>query len=267
MLAYVFKSLAEKNPDLDLAAIDDIIAGCANQAGEDNRNVERMTSLLAGYPASVTGTTVNRLCGSSMDAINLAYAKVKSFEADLILAAGVESMSRAPFVMPKPEIAFSQTNEVHDTTIGWRFINPLMKQNYGVNSMPKTAENVAKDYKISGEDQDLFAFNSQKKTAKAIASGRLAEEIISVKIKDRKGNITEFSIDEHPRLSSLETLASLKTPFKEGGSVTAGNAFGVNNGAGAVFVASYEMIKKYNLNPIAKIIGGATAGVLHELWE
>lgn len=261
MLAYVFKSLAEKNPDLDLAAIDDIIAGCANQAGEDNRNVERMTSLLAGYPASVTGTTVNRLCGSSMDAINLAYAKVKSFEADLILAAGVESMSRAPFVMPKPEIAFSQTNEVHDTTIGWRFINPLMKQNYGVNSMPKTAENVAKDYKISGEDQDLFAFNSQKKTAKAIASGRLAEEIISVKIKDRKGNITEFSIDEHPRLSSLETLASLKTPFKEGGSVTAGNAFGVNNGAGAVFVASYEMIKKYNLNPIAKIIGGATAGV------
>ena len=260
--AIPLKALAERNPDLDLEAVADVIYGCANQAGEDNRNVARMSLLLAGYPVSVTGTTVNRLCGSGMDAVIMAGRAIRSGEADLMIAGGVESMSRAPFVMPKAESAFSRNAEIYDTTIGWRFVNPLMQKQYGVDSMPETGENVAEDFKVSREDQDAFAVRSQAKASEAQANGRLAQEITPVTIPQRKGDPVVVDRDEHPRATTLETLAKLKTPFKkEGGTVTAGNASGVNDGAAALIIASETAVKKYGLTPIARILGGATAGV------
>ncbi|CUH62847.1 Beta-ketoadipyl-CoA thiolase [Thalassovita gelatinovora] len=260
--AVPLKALAERNPNMDLAAIDDVIFGCANQAGEDNRNVARMCLLLAGFPETVPGTTMNRLCGSGMDAVIAAARAIKAGEAELIIAGGVESMSRAPFVMPKAETAFSRTTAVFDTTIGWRFINPLMKAQYGVESMPETAENVVEEFGISREDQDLFAVRSQQKAGRAQDNGRLAREITPVFIPQRKGEPIIVDTDEHPRPSTtVESLAKLRAPFREGGSVTAGNASGVNDGAAALIIASKEAAEKYGLTPIAKVSGGATAGV------
>ncbi|PJE26785.1 Beta-ketoadipyl-CoA thiolase [Pseudooceanicola marinus] len=259
--ALPLKALMERNTAVDWEAVDDVIFGCANQAGEDNRNVARMAALLAGLPVNVTGTTMNRLCGSGMDAIITAARAIKAGEADLMIAGGVESMSRAPFVMPKAETAFSRNNAVYDTTIGWRFVNPLMKKQYGVESMPETGENVAEDFNISREDQDKFALNSQEKAAAAIANGRLAQEIVPVTIKRRKQDDLIFDTDEHPRASTLEKLAKLPTPFREGGTVTAGNASGVNDGAAGLILASAEAAKKHGLTPIARVLGGATAGV------
>ena len=261
--AIPLKALLERNPKLDPKAIDDIIFGCANQAGEDNRNVARMSSLLAGYPTEVTGTTINRLCGSGMDAILVAARAIKAGEADLMIAGGTESMSRAPFVMPKATSAFSRANEVHDTTIGWRFVNPKMKAEYGVDSMPETGENVAEQFNISREDQDAFAVRSQQKAAAAQEAGIFAQEIVPVVVPQRKKDPIVVDTDEHPRANTtMETLAKLPTPFrKEGGSVTAGNASGVNDGAAALIIASAEAVEKYGLKPIAKILGGATAGV------
>jgi acetyl-CoA acyltransferase len=260
--AIPLKALADRNPSLDHSAIDEVIFGCANQAGEDNRNVARMSLLLAGYPDSVPGTTMNRLCGSGMDAIITAARAIKAGEADVIIAGGVESMSRAPFVMPKAETAYSRANEVHDTTIGWRFVNPLMKKLYGVDSMPETGENVADDFDISREDQDLFAFRSQQNAGVAIASGRLEREITPVTIPQRGGDAIVVSADEHPRPSTtLEALQKLKTFVKADGTVTAGNASGVNDGAAALILASKEAAEKHGLTPIAKVLGGASAGV------
>jgi len=260
--AVPLKALIDRNPDLDFAAVDDVIFGCANQAGEDNRNVARMSSLLAGLPETVTGTTVNRLCGSGMDAIIMAARAIKSGEADLMIAGGVESMSRAPFVMPKATSAFSRNAEIYDTTIGWRFVNPVMKKQYGVDSMPETGENVAEDFNISREDQDAFAARSQDKAVAAQENGNLAEEITPVTIPQRKGDAIVVDKDEHPRPgTTAEKLAKLPTPFREGGSVTAGNASGVNDGAAALIVASEAAVKKYGLTPIARVVGGATAGV------
>ncbi|WP_373050337.1 3-oxoadipyl-CoA thiolase [Thalassovita aquimarina] len=260
--AIPLKALAERNPGMDLAAIEEVIFGCANQAGEDNRNVARMSLLLAGFPDCVPGSTVNRLCGSGMDAVITAARTIKAGEADLIVAGGVESMSRAPFVMPKAESAFSRSNTVFDTTIGWRFINPLMKAQYGVDSMPETAENVVEKFGISREDQDLFAVRSQQKAGMAQENGRLAHEITSVTIPQRKGDPIIVNTDEHPRPSTtLEALGKLRAPFRDGGSVTAGNASGVNDGAAALIIASEEAVKKHGLTPIARILGGATAGV------
>src|SRR5262245_10739254 len=234
-------------------AIEDVIFGCANQAGEDNRNVARMSALLAGLPVGVPGTTMNRLCGSGMDAVITAARAIKAGEAELIIAGGVESMSRAPFVMPKAETAFSRHAEIHDTTIGWRFINPVMKKQYGVDSMPETGDNVAVDYKVSREDQDAFAVRSQAKAAAAQANGRLAKEIVAVTIPQRKGDPVVVGKDEHPRATTMEALAKLGTPFKkDGGTVTAGNASGVNDGAAALIVASEAAARKYGLTPIAR---------------
>ena len=260
--AIPLKALMAKNADIDWDAVDDVIFGCANQAGEDNRNVARMSSLLAGLPVSVSGTTINRLCGSGMDAVIAAARAIKAGEAELIIAGGVESMSRAPFVMPKAETAFSRNAEIYDTTIGWRFVNPLMKKQYGVDSMPETGENVAEDFKVSREDQDAFAVRSQAKAAAAQANGRLAREITPVTIPQRKGDAVVVEKDEHPRATTMEALAKLGTPFKkDGGTVTAGNASGVNDGAAALIIASEAAIKKYGLTPIARIVGGAMAGV------
>ncbi|WP_020683512.1 3-oxoadipyl-CoA thiolase [Marinobacterium rhizophilum] len=260
--AVPLKALLERNPQLDPMAIDDVIFGCANQAGEDNRNVARMSLLLAGYPTAVTGTTINRLCGSGMDAILMAARAIKAGEADLIIAGGTESMTRAPFVMPKATSAFSRHNEVHDTTIGWRFVNPQMKAAYGVDSMPETGENVAEQFGISRADQDAFALRSQQRAAKAQADGIFAEEIVPVSIPQRKKDPILFAEDEHPRPdTTADILAKLGTPFRQNGSVTAGNASGVNDGAAALIIASEDAVKKYGLTPIAKVIGGATAGV------
>ena len=260
--AVPLKALIGRNSSVDWDAVDDVIYGCANQAGEDNRNVARMASLLAGLPISVSGTTINRLCGSGMDAIIAAARAIRAGEADLMIAGGVESMSRAPFVIPKAESAFSRNAEIYDTTIGWRFINPVMKKQYGVDSMPETGENVAEDYKVSREDQDAFAVRSQAKAAAAQENGRLAKEIISVTIPQRKGDAVIVSKDEHPRATTIEALAKLGTPFKkEGGTVTAGNASGVNDGAAALIIASEAAARKYGLTPIARILGGAAAGV------
>ncbi|RCK42659.1 3-oxoadipyl-CoA thiolase [Thalassospira xiamenensis] len=260
--AIPLKALIERNPNIDFGDVDDVIFGCANQAGEDNRNVARMSSLLAGLPETVTGTTVNRLCGSGMDAIIMAARAIKSGEADLMIAGGVESMSRAPFVMPKAETAFSRNAEIHDTTIGWRFINPVMKKQYGVDSMPETGENVAEDFKISRADQDAFAVRSQDKAVAAQENGNLAAEITPVTILQRKADPIIVDKDEHPRPgTTVEKLGKLPTPFREGGSVTAGNASGVNDGAAALIIASEAAVKKYGLKPIAKVVGGATAGV------
>ncbi len=260
--AVPLRELIARNVSVDWEAVDDVIFGCANQAGEDNRNVARMSLLLAGLPASVPGTTINRLCGSGMDAIIAAARAIKAGEAELMIAGGVESMSRAPFVMPKADTAFSRHAEIHDTTIGWRFVNPLMKELYGVDSMPETGENVAEDYKVSRQDQDAFALRSQEKAAAAQQNGRLAKEIVAVSIPQRKGAPVVVDRDEHPRATTLEALAKLGTPFKrERGTVTAGNASGVNDGAAALIIASETAIKKYALTPIARILGGASAGV------
>ena len=260
--AIPLKALMARNTGIDWEAVDDVVYGCANQAGEDNRNVARMSSLLAGLPVSVSGTTINRLCGSGMDAVIAAARAIKAGEAELMVAGGVESMSRAPFAMPKAETAFSRHAEIHDTTIGWRFINPLMKKQYGVDSMPETGENVAEEFKVSREDQDTFALRSQAKAAAAQANGRLGTEITPVTILQRKGDPVVVEKDEHPRATTMEALAKLGTPFKkEGGTVTAGNASGVNDGAAALIIASEAAVKKYGLTPIARILGGAMAGV------
>ena len=260
--AVPLRALVARNDDLDPAAIDEVIFGCANQAGEDNRNVARMSLLLAGYPDSVPGTTMNRLCGSGMDAVITAARAIKSGEADLIIAGGVESMSRAPFVMPKATTAFSRANDVHDTTIGWRFVNRLMQQQYGVDSMPETAENVAEDYAVNRADQDAFALRSQQKAGAAIESGRFAREITPVTIPQRKGDPLVVAQDEHPRpQTTAADLAKLKTFVKADGTVTAGNASGVNDGAAALILASAAAVKAHGLTPIAQVLGGATAGV------
>ena len=260
--AIPLKALMERNASVDWEAVADVIYGCANQAGEDNRNVARMSLLLAGLPVSVTGTTINRLCGSGMDAVITAARAIKAGEADLMIAGGVESMSRAPFVMPKAETAFSRNAEIYDTTIGWRFVNPLMKKQYGVDSMPETGDHVAIDFKVSREDQDAFTVRSQEKAAAAQASGRLAKEITPVSVPQRKGDPVIVDADEHPRVTSMEALSKLKPINKvEGGTVTAGNASGVNDGAAALIIASEAAAMKYGLTPIARILGGATAGV------
>ncbi len=260
--AVPLKALAERNAQLDLAAIDEVIFGCANQAGEDNRNVARMSLLLAGYPESVPGTTINRLCGSGMDAVIAAARSIKAGEADLVIAGGVESMTRAPFVMPKASAAFSRANEVHDTTIGWRFVNKLMKAQYGVDSMPETAENVAEDYNVSRDDQDAFALRSQQKAGAAMANGRFAQEIVPVTIPQRRGDAIVVSEDEHPRpQTSAADMAKLKTFVKADGTVTAGNASGVNDGAAALIIASEAAVKAHGLRVIARVLGGAAAGV------
>ncbi|TPJ33068.1 3-oxoadipyl-CoA thiolase [Mesorhizobium sp. B2-8-3] len=260
--AIPLKALVGRNAGVDWAAVDDVVYGCANQAGEDNRNVARMALLLAGLPQDIPGSTVNRLCGSGMDAVTIAARAIKSGEAELVIAGGVESMSRAPFVMPKADTAFSRNAEIYDTTIGWRFVNPLMKTLYGVDSMPETGENVAEDFSVSRADQDAFAVRSQDKAVAAQANGRLAKEIAPVTIPQRKGDAIIVVKDEHPRAgTTIETLAKLPTPFRQGGSVTAGNASGVNDGAAALIIASEAAAKKHGLTPIARILGGAVAGV------
>ncbi|MGX5801081.1 3-oxoadipyl-CoA thiolase [Bradyrhizobium sp. Arg314] len=260
--AIPMKALMERNAGVDWAAIDDVVYGCANQAGEDNRNVARMALLLAGLSQEIPGSTVNRLCGSGMDAVTIAARAVKAGEAELTIAGGVESMSRAPFVMPKADTAFSRNAEIHDTTIGWRFINPLMKKQYGVDSMPETGENVAEDFSVSRADQDAFAVRSQDKAVAAQANGRLAKEITPVAIPQKKGDAIIVSKDEHPRAgTTIEALAKLPTPFRLGGTVTAGNASGVNDGSAALIIASEVAAKKHGLTPIARILGGAVAGV------
>src|SRR5438874_3614187 len=259
--AIPIKALMERNVGVDWGAVDDVVYGCANQAGEDNRNVARMALLLAGIPQEVPGATVNRLCGSSMDAIGVAARAIKCGEASLVIAGGVESMSRAPFVMGKAESAFSRAAKIEDTTIGWRFVNPLMKARYGIDSMPETAENVAAEFKVSRADQDAFALRSQQRTAAAMAAGRLAEEIMRVTIAQKKGEPIVVSRDEHPRETSLEALAKLKGIVKPDGTVTAGNASGVNDGACAVLLASEAAAKKHGLTPLARILGMASAGV------
>ena len=260
--AVPLRALMARNETVDWAAVDVVIFGCANQAGEDNRNVARMCLLLAGYPDSVPGTTMNRLCGSGMDAVIAAARAIKAGEAHLIVAGGVESMTRAPFVMPKATAAFSRSTEVHDTTIGWRFVNPLLKAQYGIDSMPETAENVAEDFAVSRDDQDAFALRSQQRAGAAIASGRLAQEIVPVEIPQRRGDPIRVEADEHPRPeTSLADLARLKPFVKADGTVTAGNASGVTDGAAALIVASGTAVRAHGLTPIARVLGGATAGV------
>lgn len=262
LAALPLKTLLERNPTLDAERIDEVILGAANQAGEDNRNIGRMAALLAGFPQSVPGMTVNRLCASGMDAVMTAMRMIKSGEADLIIAGGAESMSRAPMVMPKADTAFSRKAEIYDTTIGWRFVNKKMHQLYGTDSMPETAENVAERYSVSREDQDAFAIRSQQKAGAAMSSGRFASEIVPVVIPQRKGDDIIVDQDEHPRPSTtMEQLAKLPTPFRENGSVTAGNASGVNDGAAAMIIASEEAVKAHGLTPRARIIAGASAGV------
>ena len=259
--AIPLRALMERNPQVDWSAVAEVIYGCANQAGEDNRNVARMSLLLAGLPQEIGGGTVNRLCGSGMDAVGTAARAIKSGEAGLMIAGGVESMTRAPFVMGKADSAFSRNAQIFDTTIGWRFVNPLMKAQYGVDSMPETAENVATDYQISRADQDLFAVASQNKAAAAKAAGIFAQEIVPVVMPQKKGDPITFVDDEHPRVTSVEALAKLKGVVRPDGSVTAGNASGVNDGACALLIANADMAGKYSLTPRARIVGMATAGV------
>jgi acetyl-CoA acyltransferase len=261
--AVPIKALMARHPNLDWSAIEDVIFGCANQAGEDNRNVARMSALLAGLPESIPGSTVNRLCGSGMDAVGIAARAIKAGDAEFMLAGGVESMTRAPFVMGKSSEAFGRSAEIYDTTIGWRFVNPKMKSAHGIDSMPETAENVAQDFQVSRADQDAFAFRSQQRAGKAMASGRFAQEIVPVSIARRKGDPVVVDTDEHPRPdTTMEALAKLATPFrKEGGSVTAGNASGVNDGACAILVASESAAGRHGLTPRARVVSVATAGV------
>ncbi len=254
-------ALMARNPSINWQRLDDVIFGCANQAGEDNRNVARMSALLAGLPDTVPGSTVNRLCGSGMDAVGSAARAIKSGEADFMVAGGVESMSRAPFVMGKATSAFSRDAQIYDTTIGWRFVNPLMQRQYGTDSMPETAENVAEEFQISRADQDAFSVRSQQRAGRAMASGRFAKEIVPVTISGRKGE-TVVSEDEHPRPdTTLEALAKLSTPFRQGGTVTAGNASGVNDGACAMILASADAVEAHGLTPRARVLAMATAGV------
>jgi len=262
MLAHVIKELMVRNDTLPVDDVDDVIAGCANQAGEDNRNVAKMSALLAGLPTNVAGMTVNRLCASGLDAIATAARTIAFGDAEVIVAGGVESMSRAPFVMPKATAAYSRQAEIFDTTMGWRFINPKLQKQYGTESMPETGENVAEKFKVSREDQDLFAFRSQQKTAAAQAAGVFAEEIVAVNIPQRKADDLIINTDEHPRASTqLEKLAQLATPFRANGTVTAGNASGVNDGACALLVASEQAVEKYGLTPLARFVGANVAGV------
>jgi acetyl-CoA acyltransferase len=262
LAAIPIRALMERNPKVDWAAVEDVVYGCANQAGEDNRNVGRMALLLAGMPQEVTGTTVNRLCGSSMDAVSIAARAIKSGEVDLMIAGGVESMSRAPFVLSKSESAFSRNAEIFDTTIGWRFVNPLMRKMYGSDSMPETGENVAEQFAVSREDQDAFAFRSQQRWAAAKKSGFFGGEIVEVAVPQKKGEPKIVDQDEHPRPeTTLEGLAKLRPVVKAGGSVTAGNASGVNDGACALLLASEEAAKKYHLAPKARVVSAAVAGV------
>ena len=255
------KELMRRHATLDWAALDEVYYGCANQAGEDNRNVARMSLLLAGLPDTVPGVTLNRLCGSGLDAVMSAARAIRAGEIELALAGGVESMSRAPFVMPKADAAFSRRAEIHDTTIGWRFVNPMMKKIHGVESMPETAENVAAAFGVSREDQDRFAGRSQTRAASAQARGRLAKEIVAVAVAQGKGEPLSVAKDEHPRATSLEALAKLPTPFRIGGSVTPGNSSGVNDGAAALILAGEAAAKRHGLTPIARVLGGASAGV------
>ena len=259
--AVPIRALMQRNPKVDWAALDDVLYGCANQAGEDNRNVAHMSSLLAGLPIEVAGATINRLCGSGLDAVGSAARAIRAGETRLMIAGGVESMSRAPFVMPKAESAFARANAVYDTTIGWRFVNKLMKAQYGVDSMPETAENVAVDYKIERAAQDKMALASQQKAAAAIAAGHLAREIVPVHIAQKKGDAIVVDTDEHPRATTLEKLAALKGVVRPDGSVTAGNASGVNDGACALLLADEATAGQYGLTPRARVVGMAVAGV------
>jgi 3-oxoadipyl-CoA thiolase len=261
LAAHVVRALTERLPSVDWGAVDDVVLGCANQAGEDNRDVARMAVLLAGLPVEVPGTTINRLCGSGADAVAVAARQLRTGEADLVVAGGVESMSRAPFVIGKAATAFDRDAELHDTTIGWRFVNPVLKAQYGIDSMPETAENVAAEFGITRQDQDGFALRSQERAAKAVANGRLAREIVPVPVARRKADPVVVDRDEHPRQTSLEALARLPTPFREGGSVTAGNASGVNDGAVAMLLASAAAVERYGLEPLARVTAAATAGV------
>ncbi len=262
LAAIPIRELVSRNAGLDAEQIDDLVLGCANQAGEDNRNVARMAALLAGLPDAVPGVTLNRLCGSGMDAVLVAARQIKAGDADLVIAGGVESMSRAPFVMPKADSAFSRNAEIYDTTIGWRFVNPLLKKQYGIDSMPETGENVAADFSVSREDQDLFAYRSQQKTAAAQESGFFDKEIVPVSIPQRRADPIQVTVDEHPRADTkLEKLATLRTPFRADGSVTAGNASGVNDGSAALIVASEAAVKQHGLTPRARVLSGAVAGV------
>ncbi|MFT6958161.1 MAG: acetyl-CoA acyltransferase [Halieaceae bacterium] len=259
--AIPLRELQARNAGVDWKQVDDIWYGCANQAGEDNRNVARMSALLAGLPVEVPGVTVNRLCGSGLDALGSAARAIKSGEAQLAIAGGVESMSRAPFVMGKASSAFSREAQIYDTTIGWRFVNKLLKAQYGVDSMPETAENLAEQFKVSREDQDAFALRSQQRTAAAQEQGLFKEEIVAVKVLRKKQEPLIFDTDEHPRATSMEALAKLGTPFREGGSVTAGNASGTNDGACALLMASESAAQEYNLTPRARVVAMATSGV------
>ena len=261
LAAIPIKALIDRNPNVDWGDLDDIILGCANQAGEDNRNLARMAGLLAGLPDSSGGVTLNRLCGSGLDAVAMAARAIRGGESDLVIAGGSESMSRAPFVMPKAESAFERRAEIYDTTIGWRFVNPKMKDAYGDDTMPSTAENVAQEFQVTRDGQDAFAHRSQERTAAAQASGRLAAEIVPVEIAQRKGDPLLVDTDEHPRLTSLDKLAALKPIVRKDGSVTAGNASGVNDGAAAIIIASEEAAKRNGLTPRARVLGGAVAGV------
>ncbi len=261
LAAIPLRALKERNPNVDWAALDDIIMGCANQAGEDNRNVARMAALLAGLCETAPGTTVNRLCGSGMDAVTIAARAIKAGEAELIIAGGVESMSRAPFVMGKAQEAFSRSTEMYDTTLGWRFVNPLMKAQYGIDSMPETAENVAADFGVSRADQDAFAFRSQRRAALAQKNDRFAAEIVPLTIPQKKGDPIIVAVDEHPRETTLEALSALKPFVKRDGVITAGNASGVNDGAAAIIVASETAVKRYGLIPRARFVAGAVVGV------
>ncbi|HEY3180768.1 MAG TPA: 3-oxoadipyl-CoA thiolase [Casimicrobiaceae bacterium] len=261
LAAIPIRALMERNPKVDWSAVDDVVYGCANQAGEDNRNVARMALLLAGVPQDVPGSTVNRLCGSSLDAIAISSRAIKSGETSLMIAGGVESMSRAPFVIGKADTAFSRSAKIEDTTIGWRFINPLMKSKYGVDSMPETAENVAQEFNVSRADQDAFALRSQQRAAAAIAEARFAQEIVPVTIPAKKGEPIVFKQDEHPRATTLEALAKLKGVVRPDGSVTAGNASGVNDGACATLIASADAVKRFGLTPKVRIVAAAVAGV------
>lgn len=260
--AIPLRALMSRNPGIDWAEMDDVIFGCANQAGEDNRNVARMSALLAGLPVEVSGSTINRLCGSGMDAISVASRAIKAGESKIVIAGGVESMSRAPFVLPKSTSAFSRSAEIYDTTIGWRFVNPLMREQHGVDSMPETAENVAEQFGISRADQDAFALQSQQRTATAKAAGYFDEEIVEVLIPQRRGEAQRIVEDEHPRAqTTLEDLNRLPAPFREGGTVTAGNASGVNDGAAAIVIASDDAVSRHGLVPRARVVASATAGV------
>jgi len=260
LAAHVIRELTRRHPEVDWSAVDDVILGCANQAGEDNRNVARMSALLAGLPVEVSGTTINRLCASGLDAVGYAARTVLAGGGDLMIAGGVESMSRAPFVQPKAQTPYSRSAEIYDTTIGWRFVNPAMREQYGTDAMPETGQNVADDHNISREDQDAFALRSQDRAAKAQANGRLAREIVPVSVPQRKGEPVVVSRDEHLRETTAETLAGLR-PLFPGGSVTAGNSSGINDGAAALLVASGETVERYGLQPLARIISMASAGV------